>query len=166
MSITNLISFNISWIGLVYFGDLFIPIATLLLVCHFLFISKFVYFELKFVVTVALIGISVDSLLQAMQVFIFESSDHIPYWLMVLWLCFATTICHCLSFLQHSKWMQLVISGLFAPLSYLFGANLSAVEFGLDRVNVYLLLALIWGGLMVCFFWLKKQLVQEGNYAS
>jgi hypothetical protein len=155
----NLIGFNVSWFGLIYWGNNFIPIAFLLLVAHLFFQSKN-YKELFLILVVSVIGISVDSLLQQLTLFIFLEPSHIPFWLMMLWASFAATICHSLNFLASSKMLQLVVGGLISPLSYIAGYKFMVVDFGYSMFITYVVLALVWGGLFILFYYLKNKIMK------
>jgi hypothetical protein len=154
----NIVGFNFAWFGLVYWGNIFIPFSLLLLGAHLYFIAKSPS-ELWLILSITVIGIFIDSLLQFSTLFIFANTSHIPFWLMVLWACFAATICHSLRFLAKSKLLQLLVGGLFAPLSYIAGYQLQAVDFSLSPLITYLILSLIWALLLVLFFALKEKLV-------
>jgi len=161
----NLIGFNVSWFGLVYWGNNFIPVAFLLLLAHLFFQSKN-YKELFLILVVSIIGISVDSLLQQLTFFIFFEPSHIPFWLMMLWASFAATICHSLNFLASSKMLQLVVGGLISPLSYIAGYKFMVVDFGYSMFITYIFLALVWGGLFILFYCLKGKIMKgEVSYA-
>jgi hypothetical protein len=155
----NLIGFNVSWFGLVYWGNNFIPIAFLLLLAHLFFQSKN-YKELLLIVVVSVIGISVDSLLQQLTLFIFLEPSHIPFWLMMLWASFAATICHSLNFLASSKMLQLAVGGLISPLSYFAGYKFMVVDFGYSMFITYAILVLVWGGLFILFYCLKGKIMK------
>ncbi|MBA6256399.1 MULTISPECIES: DUF2878 domain-containing protein [unclassified Colwellia] len=161
----NLIGFNVSWFGLVYWGNNFIPVAFLLLLAHLFFQSKN-YKEFLLIVVVSVIGISVDSLLQQLALFIFLEPSHIPFWLMMLWASFAATICHSLNFLASSKMLQLAVGGLISPLSYIAGYKFMVVDFGYSMFITYVVLALVWGGLFILFYYLKGKIMKgEMSYA-
>ena len=98
----NMMGFNVAWFGLIYLGNSFVPVALLMLLAHFKWLSKSKN-EITLVLVVSLIGISVDSLFQLTNVFIFPNNHHIPVWLVFIWLGFATTISHSLSFLAAYK---------------------------------------------------------------
>jgi hypothetical protein len=160
----NVIGFNLSWFGLIYWGNNFIPFAFALLIAHLFFQSKN-HKELLLILIISIIGISVDSLLQQLNVFIFLDSSHIPFWLIMLWASFAATICHSLRFLESSKLLQLVVGGLISPMSYIAGYKFMAVDFGYSMLITYSILALIWGGLFLLFFYLKSKIIKvEINY--
>jgi hypothetical protein len=114
--------------------------------------------ELLLILIITLIGVFVDSLLQHLNVFVFEFSTHIPLWLITLWACFAATISHSLDFLSRRKALQLLVGGLLAPLSYIAGYKLEAVDLTLPISSTYLILSLIWGILFVCFYAIKDTL--------
>ncbi|MFT5812992.1 MAG: hypothetical protein ACI9VT_000730 [Psychroserpens sp.] len=81
---------------------------------------------------------------------------------------FAGTIRHSLAFLAKSKVLQFVVGALFAPLSYLAGAKLSVVYLVPSLGFTYLLLACLWGPLMLVVFSLNRLLIvlEEENHAS
>jgi hypothetical protein len=142
---------------LVYWGNAFIPISVSLLLIHLYFYGRKNH-ELLLILIITLIGVFVDSLLQHFNVFVFEFSTHIPLWLITLWACFAATISHSLDFLSRRKALQLLVGGLLAPLSYIAGYKLDAVDLTLPISSTYLILSLIWGILFVCFYAIKDTL--------
>ncbi len=161
MFLINLLGFDFLWFGLVYWGNIFTPLAILLLSLHFYFISKSRRREFYLVAIVALIGILVDSSLHYIGVFIFPETSIIPIWLITLWLCFGATLCHSLNFLQHSRVLQWLVGALLAPFSYLAGKQLNVVSFSLSSSQTFIVLAFIWGLLMLLFFTLKSHLIEE-----
>lgn len=156
----NLIGFNVSWFGLVYWGNAFIPISLSLLLIHLYFYGRKNH-ELRLVLIITLLGVLVDSLLQYFTVFVFENNTHIPLWLITLWACFAATICHSLNFLSRHKALQLLVGGLLAPLSYIAGYKLNAVDFTFPISMTYLILSFIWTVLFICFYAIKDTLVNK-----
>lgn len=162
--ILNIIGFNVTWFGLVLWGNSFIPIALLFLIIHIFFISK-VNNELLLIASITIVGILCDTFLQSFQLFTFENNHHIPFWLMTLWACFAATICHSLEVLSSSKLYQVVVGGLFAPLSYLAGYRLNVIDFSQSILVTYVVLSVVWAGLFLLFFYLKAKFTQEeGRY--
>ena len=155
----NIIGFNISWFGLVYVGNAFIPFALLFLCFHFIVEVKNTR-EVLYTLTVCAIGILIDSLLQFSGVFSFQKLTYLPFWLIILWGCFATTLCHSLKFMGLSRWFQL-IAGVIAPLSYIAGYKFSAVQFSQSLIFTYAVLAVLWTLLFILFFKLKSVLVDK-----
>ena len=138
----NLLGFKFIWLGLVFLGDVFIPIALILLLLHLCYCcNKKAEFQL--VIWVTAIGIIIDSLLIFVGFFNFEHAAHLPYWLLALWVCFAATVSQGMSFLKGKVLWQILIGALFAPISYLTGANLSLINFEYSTVASFLVLGLV-----------------------
>lgn len=140
-------------------GNSFIPFAILFLCFHY-FVEVKNSREILYTITLFVIGILIDSLLQYSGFFIFQKTTHLPFWLIVLWGCFATTLCHSLKFIGLSLWFQ-IFAGFIAPLSYLTGYKFSAVQFGHSIMFTYVVLALIWTSLFILFFKLKSIYIDE-----
>lgn len=162
--ILNFIGFNFCWFGLVILGNSFIPIAILLILAHLFIIIKSYsakQAEIRLMLTIASLGVMLDSLLTYTSVFSFPNKAEgmllpIPIWLITLWLCFSTTIAHGLKPLNHSYFLQALFGAVFAPMSYLAGAKLGAVNLGYSWSITYVILSVIWACLLVLFFRLKK----------
>jgi hypothetical protein len=159
--IINIVGFDFAWFGLVYWGNSFIPVALLLLCFHFYFVSKKKLSEFYLICAVTTIGIYVDATLQHFGVFVFPNDVLMPFWLVILWFCFASTLCHSLKFLQGSKLLQGLVGGLCAPISYFAGNEMNAVSFGLTATYTFIILSIVWGALMVVFFSIKSILIDE-----
>jgi hypothetical protein len=155
----NIIGFNITWFGLVYWGNAFIPIAMLMLSIHLLFFINNKK-EIFYILLISVIGIGVDSLLHYFDLFIFNEEIHIPFWLMVLWPCFASTLSHSLRFLDKAVWLQ-IVAGLLAPLSYIAGYQFEAVNFSHSIMITYIILSLIWASLFMLFFKLQSFFIDK-----
>jgi hypothetical protein len=157
----NLIGFNIIWFGLVYWGNAFIPLAFIFLLVQLTFFleNKKQFF---FIVVVCLIGNLTDSLLQYFGVFIFVEMYHLPFWLMMLWGCFAATLSYSLSFLGRSKLLQITL-GFCAPLSYIAGDKLGAVDFGYSIYSTYCILSILWVLQFLLFFKLQSYFIDKGK---
>jgi hypothetical protein len=158
----NLVAFNIAWFGLVFIGNVFIPIAAILLGSQFWYCQSNKN-DMLFICLVAMVGMSLDQTLVFAGIFIFPNTEFIPFWLMTLWICFANTIRHSLAFLAPSKFLQFTVGAVIAPLSYLAGAKLSAVYLAPSLGFSYLILACLWGPLMVFIFALSRWLQVEGE---
>jgi hypothetical protein len=161
MFIINVVGFNLVWFGLVYWGNIFVPIAIALLGAHIFYVSEKENQEVTLIFIVAIIGVVVDSTLQALGIFSFLGNAYLPVWLISLWFCFGATLNHSLGFLQNSKRLQVLVGAIIAPLSYLAGHQFKAVDFGLSVINTYLLLSVIWAVLMVSFFYIKSSLEKK-----
>lgn len=153
----NIFGFNVAWLGLVILGNDFIPVTLILLALHFKYLTTKAH-EFAFIVVCGLIGISIDTTLSFIGVFIFADSLFIPLWLITLWLLFAATINHSLAFLsQHYAW-QYLLGAIFGPLSYIAGANLGAVNLGYTIEKTFFILGLLWGPLLLLCFHLNHKI--------
>lgn len=151
----NLLGFNLSWFGLILFGNIFIPFSLLWLGLH-LYWCEHLKCEVKLMLSIVLIGTLVDTLLFSANILIFSNPHFIPFWLITLWAAFAATVAHSLQFLAHSTILQSLIGFIFPPLSYLGGASLSAVDLGYSQLATFFILAPVWSVLVVLFFHLKE----------
>jgi len=159
----NFVAFNFVWLGLVYWGNTFIPFATLFFCGHIVYIYNKQKNEILLIIIVALLGILVDTILQGQDVFLFAEKHHLPFWLITLWFCFATTLSHSLNFLSHSVVMQALVGALIAPLSYIAGNQCKVVVFGYSTLSTFFILSVIWCQLMVVFYFIKSYLIKEEN---
>jgi hypothetical protein len=160
-TIANLVGFNLIWLGLMLFENYFIPFALILLMLHLRYQAE--KNELRLIFLVATIGVLLDSALLSSGFFIFPNNQQIPLWLVTLWVCFAATIRHSLGFLASSTILQFVVGALFAPLSYLAATKFSVVSLTPSLGLSYLLLACLWGPLMVLIYFINAGLSGEGK---
>ncbi len=66
-----------------------------------------------------------------------------PYWIVGMWVLFATTLNVSLRWLKSRKVLAAMIGAISGPLSYVAGAGLGAIEF-LDRATALMALAIGW----------------------
>ena len=110
--------------------------------------------EFKVLFGVSALGVLVDSILTQTGVFVFSPSPEIlpiPLWLVGIWMGFAGTLRHSLSYFISRPRLGMAAAGISAPLSYLAGMRLEAVSFGLGLFETMLLIGLIWSHLMGLF---------------
>lgn len=160
----NLISFNLAWLGLVLLGNVFIPVAMCWLTIH-VYQQKERKKEILLLLCVASIGITVDSLLTQVGVFIFDEQFLIPFWLITLWFCFAATINHSMHFLSKHRALQ-VFFGILAPVSYLAGERFEKVEMPFGLLPTFFVLAILWMVLMLFFYAIRKRIVKQEYVAN
>ncbi|TXR54880.1 DUF2878 domain-containing protein [Reinekea thalattae] len=146
MILFNALLFNGLWFGLILQGNAFIPFALLGLALH-IFLVNYRLFEIKTLLIVALIGLFTDAMLTVVGVFQF---DHTPYWLILLWLAFASTINHSLGWIGKWKYTP-YLCGFGAPFSYFAAHRFGAVGFGFSASVTYAILTAVWIGLFLVF---------------
>jgi len=95
------------------------------------------------------IGIFVDLVLTLTGVFQFSSnSPLLPFWLVILWIAFATTLTQSLSFLGKNVFAACLFGAIGFPLNYSVGERLGAVAFGESYLITLILLCLLWAILL------------------
>ena len=71
-----------------------------------------------------------------------------PYWMLSLWLAFATTLNHSLRWLMTRPMLAVLVGAVGGPLAYLAGAKLGALELVTPRLGLPML-ALLWASAML-----------------
>ena len=141
----NIIVFNLLWIGLVLGRDSLIHLTLPSLLIYLVCLLRIGDLKVHQILLPAAIGITIDSSLTFFGIFIFpDSSLIIPFWLIVLWINFSTTITLSLSFIGKNKLIAFGLGATALPFNYTVGERLGAVTFGEPYLFSILTLALIW----------------------
>lgn len=109
--------------------------------------------ELKLMGIAAIIGMLVDSTLAMTGQVQFAAAwpiDLAPYWMLSLWLAFATTLNHSLRWLMHRPVAAALSGALGGPLAYFAGAKMGALSLATPAITL-LLIAMLWVPAMVTF---------------
>lgn len=115
--------------------------------------------DLKLLSICAVLGFIIDGSLIQFGLFILPSTTlWLPLWLWLIWLAFALTLRHSLSYIiKHAK-LAFVAGAIFGPVAYNGGQALGAIEFGKSSWVVNFILALTWGLIMLGLsLWIKHQ---------
>ena len=141
----NIIVFNLLWVGLVIGRDSLIHITLTILLIYLGCLLRFSDLKVHQILLPALIGITIDSSLTFFGIFIFpESNLIIPFWLIVLWINFSTTLNLSISFIGKSKLVAFGLGATALPFNYTVGERLGAVIFGEPYFFSILILVLVW----------------------
>lgn len=164
-TLVNAVLFQCCWLACILGGDEWALAALLVLVLiHFGWVltPKQTLAEVRLVLPVITLGIGFDSTLSYFNwlsftdVF-FASGEFrlIPFWLMVLWFAFATTLQHSLHSIIQRPWLAALFGALGAPWSYYLGDQLGAVDVASQGL---ILIALFWALLLtsVSYFGTKS----------
>lgn len=149
----NLVLFQVLWFAAVLGRDPWSWLLVLLLTAHVLLCSDRKT-ELKVMLLCAGLGSAVDIALTLMGVFVFTPAPSvlpIPFWLIALWLGFAATLRHSLSYLLKRPVIAVPAAGLTAPFSYFAAMRLGAVDFGFSTPFTLVLLGVLWAAMMAVF---------------
>ncbi|WP_286235170.1 DUF2878 domain-containing protein [Thalassotalea sediminis] len=159
----HFILFNLVWLGLVIYGNDAI-VSALLWLGIFAWHKKLTRYELYLAAVITFLGVSIDNILTVLGIFRFPDETFIPYWLIVLWVCFSCILLRAPQQLKTNRWLQIVLPMIFAPLSYFAGFQLSAVKFGWDLLPTMLLLSIIWPLFIMLAFSLENNLLNKERY--
>ena len=141
----NIIVFNLLWVGLVLGRESLIHLTLPSLLIYLACLLRIGDLKLHQILLPAAIGITIDSSLTFFGIFIFpESSLIIPFWLIVLWINFSTTLTLSLSFIGKNKLVAFGLGATALPFNYTVGERLGAVTFGDPYLFSLLILALVW----------------------
>ena len=141
----NIIVFNLLWVGLVLGRDSLIHITLPSLLIYLGCLLRFSDLKLHQILLPALIGITIDSSLTFFGIFTFpESNLIIPFWLIILWINFSTTLNLSLSFIGKSKLVAFGLGATALPFNYTVGERLGAVIFGEPYFFSIFILILVW----------------------
>ena len=149
--LANIIAFYFGWFACVLGGANHLPwlgtaIALLLIVAHLWWTVQPVR-ELRLILLSGALGLVLDSLPVTLGWVHYPSGNVMaglaPYWIVAMWMLFATTLNSSLRWLQ-GRWMLAALLGAVAgPLAYYGGASLGGITL-LAPLPALLLLALVW----------------------
>ena len=104
--------------------------------------------DLKLVGAAIFIGLVGDTLLLHFNLFKFTYSFPIakitPLWIIFMWIGFALTINHSMKWINLHPLLPAILGLIFAPLSYLAGLRLGAVEYLADPLLISVCIGIIW----------------------
>ena len=141
----NIFVFNLLWVGLVLGRDSLIHLTLPSLLIYLACLLRIGDLKVHQILLPAAIGITIDSSLTFFGIFIFaDSSLIIPFWLIVLWINFSTTITLSLSFIGKNRLVAFGLGATALPFNYTVGERLGAVTFGEPYLFSILILALVW----------------------
>ena len=102
--------------------------------------------EWQLILSIAIFGVSWDSLLVFFGLINYSNTGwfSLPIWMICLWLLFATTFMHSLSWMARYLWLAAIGGAVFGPMSYWAGVELSAAYFGASVLTSMLVIAAGW----------------------
>jgi hypothetical protein len=149
----NFILFQSTWFAAILGQETLEWLVALLLTLHFILSADFKD-EIRVVLLCAAIGVVADTLLTLAGFFVFDPAPSIlpiPFWLIGVWLGFAGTFRHSMSYLMAKPMIAIPAATVAAPLSYLAGMKLGAVSFGVDITTTMVVVGLFWACMMALF---------------
>lgn len=149
--ITNLALYQIAWVACILGGGNGMPwlgvLVVLGVVIYHLISAARPALELRLIAAAALVGAVWDSLLVAAGWMVYPSGTLInntaPYWMVALWIVFATTFNVSLSWFKSRLIAASIFGAVGGPLAYLAGERLGGVTMA-DPAASLVALALGW----------------------
>ena len=121
----NIIIFNLLWLGLVLGRDSLIHLTVPSLLIYLACLLRIGDLKVHQILLPAIIGIMIDMSLTFFGIFIFpDSSLIVPFWLILLWINFSTTITLSLSFIGKNKLIAFGLGATALPFNYTVGVRL------------------------------------------
>ncbi|MEM7019851.1 MAG: DUF2878 domain-containing protein [Pseudomonadota bacterium] len=153
--ITNFLLFHIGWFACILGGAWHMPwlgpaYAAAIIILH-LSLVRIPKLEGQLILLAGIYGLCADSLLASMGRVSYNSGVLIegaaPYWIIALWMLFATTLNIAFHWLKRRYLLATVLGAISGPLAYLGGEKLGAATLVNPSVALFAL-ALIWGSAM------------------
>ncbi len=160
---------NFAWYQLLWFTAVLGGSATQgfllpLLILHLAMVGNWRR-ELTLMLGAATLGATCDALLTTAGYFVFADTAYglpIPLWLVAIWMGFAGTLRHSMTFMVSRPRLFTMAAGLFAPMTYLAAQRLGAVSFPLGNGPTAIVIGLTWVTLTPVLVWLSAQ--TEGTF--
>ena len=149
--VINIILFQIGWFACVLSAANNHPlvgasISLFIIVSHVL-LSREYKQEIRIIVIAMVIGLFLDSFIISAGLITYTSgmlNDFIaPYWIVLMWALFATTLNYSLSWMRNKLLVSVVLGAIAGPLAYYAGMKLGAVEF-INEMKALISLSIGW----------------------
>ena len=172
--VINALGFQVAWWALVAsvapgFEAAALALCALLAAAHFRYMSTSPRREAALAVAALLVGICVDSVLQASGFITFHGASLgplSPFWLWMLWALFGLTLDASMAFLKRRHLaLSALLGGVFGPLSYLAGAKVGAAELVSMPLN-FAVLAGAWVIALPLLVWLARRAERLASEAT
>lgn len=169
LRLLNLFTFQIGWLACVLGAGrdrpLLGPAVVAMFLGLYLWLSPSRSRSGRFILTVGLIGATIDTLLGIVGVFTFRAGVFpawaCPPWLVALWLNFASALESSLSWLARRTVLAAALGAVAGPLSYYAGDALGALQLSHHRTVSVMILAILWGTLLPALMRLMEWMVRE-----
>lgn len=163
--LTNLAWYQAIWFSAVLGGETLAWLAFGLLLAHLIWVNDWKG-QLMLMLVAAMMGGGIDALIAAGGYYQFEATDNglpLPLWLIAIWMGFAGTLRHSMSWLVARPKMMVALALFGAPLTYLSAARLGAVDFPMGSLNTALLIGLNWMAVLPTLLALNAYLLKQSR---
>ena len=116
--------------------------------------------SVKLLMAAAVIGFFWESLLVAFGVLGYPGHQSVapfaPYWIIGMWVLFATTLNIGFRFLKHRLTLATLVGAIGGPLAFLAGSKVGAVEFMLPTWQALAVIGIGWAMLLPAVVWISR----------
>ena len=165
-NIVNFLALQVNWFVAIYGASKGVIWPCILITAGFVFWQlnkqRRHQNDIRLILVAIPIGLILDSFWQYLGLIEFVNSPLAPLtpiWLMMLWISFALTINHSMSWLKPKPALAALFGLIFSPMSYWGGSRLGGMAYLENIWLVSLAIGLAWAGVM----WL---LIQQSNHVS
>lgn len=163
--LVNAVVFKLAWLSTIFGGANQLPylgfLAVLVAIGIHLRFAPEPARELTLIVMTGIIGLAWDSVMVAAGWLSYPSGTFVdglaPYWILGMWMLFATTLNVTFRWLHHRLWAATLMGAVFGPLSYYAGSSAGAVTL-LEPVTAMIALSVAWALAMPGLLLLAQQL--------
>jgi hypothetical protein len=166
--VLNIVAFQVGWLACVLgagYGKPYLgPVVVVVLVGVYLALRPHPVNELGFLLTVAILGTMVDSLLATTGILSYKSQSAswmAPVWISALWMNFATTIRVSMKWLDGHPVLAALIGAVAGPLAYYAGSRLGAIELTQPKTSLAVL-AIVWALSLPGMYRLSQAVFRSG----
>ena len=143
--VINILWFQLGWLISVIYGTPAAALVVLITILLYRYVLPVTVAEWLLISAVIGVGVITDTLLGLSNVLQFPNSHPLPpFWMMTLWLVFATTLNQSMSMIVRRKYLFIAFCAVGAPISYFAGVHLSEVKFGLPTTLSMISIAFAW----------------------
>lgn len=159
--VVNLALFNVLWISFVVgrYEWVWLSLPVLVVYIGFLLLRQIV--KPMQIVLPAAIGITADSLFSLLGLFTFPTADSawyvaqpglLPFWFILLWVAFATTLSQSLRFLADKVLLTVLAGAVAFPFNYWVGSQLGGIYFPHGKLITFAVIGVSWAILLPLAF--------------
>jgi hypothetical protein len=163
--LVNIVAFKVAWLSTIFGGanelPMLGPLVVSLAVALHLWLATEPTRELILVLMTGAIGLAWDSVLVSAGWLVYPTGTIVsglaPYWILAMWMLFATTLNVAFRWLQTRLVLAALMGAVFGPISYVGGAAAGAVEL-VAPMPALVALGVAWALLMPGLLLLARQL--------
>ena len=162
--LTNAALFQVTWFACVIggaAGESLWGFAGVLALLGYSWYAGLIQRDLRVLLVLGLTGFAIDTVWITLGILDFGGEGLAPSWIVALWLGFGLTVNHSMGWLRQKPLLAAGLAALFAPVTYLAGARLGAVE-----ITNPLGLALISGTWAIMFLLLFSAAAEQTETGS